>query len=227
MQHHLPCSISSLSLSHSCLASSLPCCGCCVCVCVCCDHRFEAVSLARTPRTQQLFFVGRTTCRAGTQAYPLPGEEEGASGSKQASGLQLKMAIKRGNSLTIEQFTRHKQNEQHRPDNFQLQLQFAFSRSSGQNVHVTSHHAALSLLLSLSPCSPLFTLFSLLSHAALYLFSVKFLIKFSLELAAFQSRVNNNNQMSRQKKVEKKQKSPLLPCCSPFPSNLFFLPHLM
>lgn len=211
--------IISLSLSFLC-GSSLPCCGCCVCVCVCCDHRFEAVSLARTLRTQQLSFVGRTTCRAGTQAYPLPGKEEGASGRQQASGLQLKMAIKRGNSLTIEQFTRHKQNEQHRPDNFQLQLQFAFSRSSGQNVHVTSHHAALSL--SLSPCSPLFTLFSLLSHAALYLFSVKFLIKFSLELSAFQSRVNNNNQMSRQKKVEKKQKSPLLPCSSPFPSNSFF-----
>lgn len=117
----------------------------CVCVCVCCDHRFEAVSLGRTPRTQQLSFVGRITCRAGTQAYPLPGEEEGASGRQQASGLQLKMAIKRGNSLTIEQFTRHKQNEQHRPDNFQ----FAFSRSSGQNVHVTSHHAAFSLPLSL------------------------------------------------------------------------------
>lgn len=127
----------------------------CVCVCVCCDHRFEAVSLARTSRTEQLSFVGRTTFRAGTQAYPLPGQEEGggAAGRQQASGLQLKMAIKRGNSLTIEQFTRHKQNEQHRADNFQLQLQFAFSRSSGPNVHVTSHHAiplsrSLSLLFS-------------------------------------------------------------------------------
>lgn len=165
----IKCSIISHALYHLSLSFSLlpglfpPLLWLCVCVCVCCDHRFEAVSLARTPRTQQLSFVGRTTCRAGTQAYPLPGKEEGASGRQQASGLQLKMAIKRGNSLTIEQFTRHKQNEQHRPDNFQLQLQFAFSRSSGQNVHVTSHHAALSL----SPCSPLFTLFSLLSHAAL------------------------------------------------------------
>lgn len=149
-----------ISLSLSFLPGfSLPCCGC---VCVCCDHRFEAVSLARTPRTQQLSFVGRTTCRAGTQAYPLPGEEEGASGREQASGLQLKMAIKRGNSLTIEQFTRHKQNEQHRPDNFQ----FAFSRSSGQNVHVTSHHAALSISLSFS-LSLLVLLCSLFSHCYL------------------------------------------------------------
>lgn len=60
-----------------------------------------------------------------------------------------------------------------------------------------SHSLSLSISL-VRFCS----LISLSFHAALYLFSVKFLIKFSLELAAFQSRVNNNNQMSNQKREE-------------------------
>lgn len=152
MQHHFPRSISFvhlslpfLSLSHSWLWL----------LCVLWPPLWG--SLARTSRTQQPSFVGTTTFRAGTQAYPLPDKESARiranRGGQRAGGLQLKMAIKRGNSLTIGQFTRHKQNEQHRADNFQHQLQFAFSHSSGQNVHVTFHHAfSWPLFLSFSPC---------------------------------------------------------------------------